>query len=91
MAHSNNSEPTTALDPETRENFYQLLKHLNRNHGTTIILVTHDTWSIGSYAGRFLYIDKRIIFDGTFEQFCHSEEMTGFFGEYAQHMICHRH
>lgn len=84
-------EPTTALDPETRENFYQLLRHLNRNHGTTVILVTHDTWSIGNYAGRFLYIDKRVIFDGTFEEFCHSEEMTGFFGEYAQHVICHRH
>lgn len=84
-------EPTTALDPETRENFYQLLRHLNRNHGTTIILVTHDTWSIGNYAGRFLYIDKKIVFDGTFEEFCHSEEMTGFFGKDAQHMICHRH
>lgn len=84
-------EPTTALDPETRENFYQLLRHLNHEHGTTIVLVTHDTWSIGNYAGRFLYIDKTIVFDGTFEEFCHSEEMTGFFGEYAQHMICHRH
>lgn len=84
-------EPTTALDPETRENFYHLLHHLNRHQGTTVILVTHDTWSIGKYATRFLYLDKRVIFDGTFDDFCRSPEMTSFFGEHAQHMICHRH
>jgi len=84
-------EPTTALDPETRENFYQLLHHINGEHGTTIVLVTHDTWSIGRYASRFLYVDKRIVFDGTFDAFCQSEEMTTFFGEHAQHAICHQH
>ena len=84
-------EPTTALDPETRENFYALLERLNRDHNITIILVTHDTWSIGKYATRFIYLDKKIIFDGTFEDFCQSPEMTGFFGEHAQHLICHRH
>jgi zinc transport system ATP-binding protein len=84
-------EPTTALDPETRENFYTLLERLNREHATTIILVTHDTWSIGKYASRFLYLDKKIIFDGSFEDFCRSPEMTSFFGENAQHLICHRH
>jgi zinc transport system ATP-binding protein len=84
-------EPTTALDPETRENFYTLLEHLNREKGITVVLVTHDTWSIGKYATRFIYLDKRIIFDGTFDDFCRSPEMTSFFGEHAQHLICHRH
>lgn len=84
-------EPTTALDPETRELFYSLVEGINRKEGTTVILVTHDTWSIGKYASRFLYVDKKIIFDGSFDDFCHSAEMTAFFGEHAQHLICHRH
>lgn len=84
-------EPTTALDPETRQRFYELLQKLNQEHRTTVILVTHDTWSIGRYATRFLYIDKHVIFDGTLDEFCQSEEMGGFFGEHAQHIICHRH
>jgi zinc transport system ATP-binding protein len=84
-------EPTTALDPETRENFYELLERLNTERNTTIILVTHDTMSIGKYASRLLYLDKRVVFDGSFEDFCHSPEMTTFFGKDAQHMICHRH
>jgi zinc transport system ATP-binding protein len=84
-------EPTTALDPETREHFYALVEEVNRREGTTVVLVTHDTWSIGKYASRFLYVDKKIIFDGSFDDFCHSDEMTAFFGEHAQHLICHRH
>jgi zinc transport system ATP-binding protein len=84
-------EPTTALDPETRENFYALVAELNHVHGTTVVLVTHDTWSIGKYANRFIYLDKRVVFDGNFDEFCQSEEMTAFFGGYAQHLICHRH
>jgi len=84
-------EPTTALDPESRDRFYTLLRDLNRDQGITVILVTHDTSSIGTYASRFLYVDKEIIFDGTFDDFCHSSEMTTLFGEYAQHLICHRH
>jgi zinc transport system ATP-binding protein len=84
-------EPTTALDVESRERFYSLLKELNREQRVTVILVTHDTSIIGTYASRFLYVDKEIIFDGTFDDFCHSPEMTNLFGEYAQHLICHRH
>jgi len=84
-------EPTTALDPETREHFYSLVEGVNKSEGTTVILVTHDTWSIGKYASRFLYVDKKIIFDGSFDDFCQSAEMSAFFGEHAQHLICHRH
>ncbi len=84
-------EPTTALDPETREHFYSLLETLNRRDQVTLLLVTHDTWSIGKYANRFIYLDKKIIFDGSFNDFCLSSEMTAFFGEHAQHLICHRH
>ncbi|WP_243372751.1 metal ABC transporter ATP-binding protein [Geotalea sp. SG265] len=84
-------EPTTALDPETREHFYELLRDMNREHKTTVILVTHDTGTIGRYATKLLYLDKRVVFYGDFDQFCKSTEMTGFFGEKAQHVVCHRH
>ena len=83
-------EPTTALDPETRDIFYSLTDDMNR-HGTTVVLITHDTSIIGKYARNLLYLDKKIIFSGTFEDFCSSPDMTGFFGLDSQHMICHQH
>lgn len=84
-------EPTTALDPEVRERFFDVLKDINEKRQTTIIMITHDTGSVGEYASHMLYLDKKVIFYGTFQTFCESKTMTDYFGEYTQHMICHRH
>ncbi len=84
-------EPSTALDPQTRESFYELIKKLNKEKGITVILITHDTAQIGQYAGKLLYLDKKIVFYGHFSEFCKSEEMSSYFGNFAQHLICHQH
>lgn len=84
-------EPTTALDPDTRESFYATLKDLNLYRNTTVLLVTHDSATIGLYASRLLYLDKKIIFYGSFREFCESPDMTGIFGHQGQHLICRRH
>jgi zinc transport system ATP-binding protein len=84
-------EPTTALDPEGREKFFSTLKELNERKNLTIIMVTHDMGTIGKYASRLMYIDKKVIFFGGFDNFCASQEMSTYFGEYSQHVICHRH
>lgn len=84
-------EPSTALDPESREFFYTLIQRLNKQNGISVILVTHDTGSIGSYANKLLYIDKTIVYFGEFSDFCVSGEMNTYFGKFAQHVICHQH
>lgn len=84
-------EPTAALDPETRERFYQQIGEINRSRGVTVLLVTHDTGAIGLHATKMLYLDKRVIFYGSFEEFCCSEEMSAIFGAHSQHLMCHRH
>jgi len=84
-------EPTAALDPETRERFYQLITEINRSRGVTVLLVTHDTGVIGQHATKMLYLDKRVLFYGSFEEFCGSEEMAELFGPHSQHLMCHRH
>jgi zinc transport system ATP-binding protein len=84
-------EPTTALDPEVRERFFAILKDLNEKKLVTLIIITHDIGTIGKYASQLLYLDKKIIFYGGFDDFCASSEMANYFGEYSQHVICHRH
>ncbi len=84
-------EPTAALDPETRERFYRLIADINRNRGVTVLLVTHDSGAVGQHASKMLYLDKRLLFFGSFEQFCLSPEMSALFGEHSQHLMCHRH
>jgi len=84
-------EPTAALDPEIREHFFGMLRELNENNRTTILIVTHDIGSIGKYASTLLYLDKEVIFHGSFEDFCVSADMGVYFGPFSQHVICHRH
>ncbi|HEY5522428.1 MAG TPA: metal ABC transporter ATP-binding protein [Desulfuromonadaceae bacterium] len=84
-------EPTAALDPETRGRFYAMVADINRSRGVTVLLVTHDSGAIGEHASKMLYLDKKILFYGSFDEFCCSPEMSSLFGEHSQHLMCHRH
>lgn len=84
-------EPSTALDPVSRESFFELIKKLNQDRGITVILITHDTARMGQYANKLLYLDKKVIFYGGFDEFCKSTEMNQYFGDFSQHLICHQH
>jgi len=83
-------EPTIALDPQSRQAFYETVQKLNKENKVTVLLVSHDIGSVGKYASKLLYLDRQLIFYGTFEEFCKSPEMTDYFGA-GQHNICHRH
>ncbi len=84
-------EPSTALDPKTKNNFFKLIKRLNKEKRVTIIMITHDTAQAGEYAEKLLYLEKKIIFFGKFSDFCKSPEMEKYFGHFTQHLICHQH
>jgi len=50
-------EPTGDLDRQSAEDILGLLQTLNREHGKTIVMVTHDPKAAG-YASRVLHLDK---------------------------------
>ena len=50
-------EPTGDLDRETADEILKLLQILNREHGKTIVMVTHDAQA-AEYASRTLHVDK---------------------------------
>ena len=55
-------EPTGNLDSHTAHDILNLLRHLNENHGKTIVVVTHDSLLAGEYAHRTLtLLDGKII------------------------------
>jgi zinc transport system ATP-binding protein len=84
-------EPSSALDPESRDSFFKLLTSLRDQYNLAIIMITHDTPQIGRYADKLLYLDKKLVFFGDFNDFCHSPVMGGYFGNNSQHLICHQH
>ncbi|MBP9996563.1 MAG: energy-coupling factor transporter ATPase [Lachnospiraceae bacterium] len=70
-------EPTAGLDPEGRHDLLNMLKTLN-DEGMTIVLVSHSMDDVAKYARRLVVIDNAYIaFDGTpTEVFSHKSELV---------------
>jgi len=73
-------EPTTGLDPLVTAELYSLIKHLNREHGLTIITVTHDPAAALECATHILHLRHEPVFIGTREEYMHSDIGKSFFG-----------
>jgi peptide/nickel transport system ATP-binding protein len=50
-------EPTSALDPVTQTQIVDLLKDLNRRHGTTLLYISHDLISVLQLSDRIAVLD----------------------------------
>jgi putative ABC transport system ATP-binding protein len=57
-------EPTGDLDRKSADEVMQILTHLNREMGKTIVMVTHDTQA-SRFAGRVLHLDKGVFVEDT--------------------------
>lgn len=62
-------EPTIGLDIVVKSEIREFLKDMNREHGTTILLTTHDLQDIEALCSRVIMLDDgRIIYDGGLEE-----------------------
>ena len=61
-------EPTIGLDAVSKLAVREFIRKLNREHGTTVILTTHDMQDIQALAQRVILIGRgRILLDGCLE------------------------
>lgn len=65
-------EPVTGLDPRVTAEFYELIKDLNKE-GLTIIMVSHDIQAAVKYASHILHIEKEKSFIGTTQDYVKSD------------------
>ena len=62
-------EPTTALDVTVQAQIFDLLRDLQREKGTAILLITHDMGAVAEMADRVMVMYAgRVIEQGTTEQ-----------------------
>ena len=62
-------EPTIGLDIVVKTEIREFLIQLNREHGTTILLTTHDLQDIEALCSRVIMLDDgRIIYDGGLDE-----------------------
>lgn len=54
-------EPTTGVDPVAREQFYGLLRHLNKNRNMTIVFVSHDLEVMTKEASHVCCLNQQLL------------------------------
>lgn len=68
-------EPVTGLDPATTKELYALIRKLNREHGVSIAMVSHDLRDAMTDANKLLVVDKGVDFCGSiadYRKLCHA-------------------
>jgi zinc transport system ATP-binding protein len=83
-------EPTTGVDAETQERFYDMLDRLNKKEGITIALITHDIGIINKHVSKVACLNQKLVYHGTHEEFCRSEAFKEMLAE-GHHLVSHRH
>ena len=61
-------EPVAGLDPKVTKEMYELIKQLNQE-GITIIMVSHDVGAAIRYASHILHVSREPLFFGTTEEY----------------------
>ncbi len=83
-------EPTTGVDAETQEHFYDMLDQLNKKESITIVLITHDIGVVNKYVNQVACLHQTLQYHGSHEEFCQSDIFKKMITE-GHHVISHRH
>ena len=77
-------EPITGLDPTAIQEFYAMLRRLNREDGVAILMVSHDLRNAVEEANKILHLQKRVMFYGPAHDYMNSKAAGHFFHEKEQ-------
>lgn len=77
-------EPITGLDPMAIQEFYTMLRRLNREDKVAILMVSHDLRNAVEEANKILHLQKRVLFYGPAHTYMNSQAAGHFFHEKEQ-------
>jgi zinc transport system ATP-binding protein len=83
-------EPVVGVDVVSKDRFYSFIKHLNVDHGITIILVSHDLGAIANEVTDILCLNKSLICHGPPQEFIKEEFIQQIYGKEVK-SIFHDH
>ncbi len=73
-------EPAAGLDPTATAELYQIIQKLNREHGVTVIMVSHDIPNAVAYGTKILHMATHVLFFGTSEEYAETEAFAKWSG-----------
>ncbi|HSX34558.1 MAG TPA: metal ABC transporter ATP-binding protein [Candidatus Saccharimonadales bacterium] len=83
-------EPTAGVDVKAQDDFYQLLASLNKQHGLTIILVSHDIDVVVNEVSKLACINEELVYHGLPKDFIEKDYINKLYGK-TRKFILHGH
>ena len=77
-------EPITGLDPTAIQEFYTMIRRLNREDKVAILMVSHDLRNAVEEANKILHLQKRVLLYGPAHDYMNSQAAGHFFHEKEQ-------
>jgi len=76
-------EPTAGIDIGFEETIYTLLHKLQKERGTTLLLISHDLNVVYRYADKVICLNKEMVCHGRPKDVLNPEELAALYGEGA--------
>lgn len=83
-------EPTTGVDPAAREQFYALLRRLNREQNATIVFVSHDLEVMTKEASHVCCLNQALLCCCSAHTFLEDARMQQLYGQNVS-LLSHTH
>lgn len=74
-------EPTSGIDIEGVKDFYSIIKHLNENHKTTVLMISHEISMVYKFAHKILCLNKGLVCHGKPSEALTSDVLKKLYGE----------
>jgi zinc transport system ATP-binding protein len=70
-------EPTSSLDVNRKDSIYDILNSLKKKQ-VPYVIITHDLPSFSSHIQRVIYLEHKVLFDGSYDAFCENKTFSPF-------------
>jgi len=76
-------EPATGIDIIGEAAFYDIIEHLNKEHDTTVLLVSHDIAVVSSLVDKVICVNKKLLCSGPPATALTQKTLADVFGHHA--------
>jgi len=76
-------EPAAGIDVGGERTFYELVLHLHQEHGSTVVMVSHELEVVANYSTLVLCLNRTLVCQGRPEQALSPEVLTELYGKEA--------
>ena len=80
-------EPVAGVDVPAQEKFYEFLEDLNRRHGLTIMIISHDIDVVAHQSTNVLCLNRRLVCHGRPKDFITEEHLEKLYGKKLRFLL----